>query len=251
MLDHNTWPFFRRVLPQLVGEYGRSAWALRCRATKRVEQAAAPLERCIAEAADMRPRVPVKPAEIERGEGVERLGPATAGELTHGGGRAGGLLRGGGATRRLIVVAIAAALLLSVVMLVVQSQGSPAQAATNCKGIDRTVTYRDRVGSGQPLAYFRVSQIWCWDGRAVTYASKPKVSGKVTKLGAAQGWRYDGVLGKRGYYFTHKGLSRGGHTSIREGGFTVCAKNTPCSQKEQRVKIFVYHDGNGYSVARA
>jgi len=182
---------------------------------------------------------------------VERLGPATAGELTHGGGHAGGLRREGVATRRLFVGATAAALLLSVVMLVVQSQDSPAQAATNCKGIDRTVTYRDRAGSGRPLAYFQVSQIWCWDGRAVTYASKPKVAGKVTKLGAERGWRYGGLLGKQDYYFTYKGLSHGGHTSFRKGGFTVCAKNTQCSQKTPQVKIIVYHDGNGFSVARA
>ena len=180
---------------------------------------------------------------------MERLSPAAAGKLTHGGGRAGGLRREGDAARRLFVVATAAALLLSVVMLVVQSQGSPAQAATNCKSIDRTVAYRDRAGAGQPLAYFRVSQIWCWDGRAVTYASKPKVAGKVTKLGAARGWRYGGLLDKQDCYFAYKGLSRGGHASIRKGGFTVCAKNTQCSKKTPRVQIIVYYDGNGFSVA--
>ncbi len=182
---------------------------------------------------------------------MERLGPAAAGKLMHGGGRAGRLRTERGATRRLFVAATAAALLLTVVMLMVQSQGSPAQAATNCKGIDRTVAYRDRAGSEQPLAYFRVSQIWCWDGRAVTYASKPKLAGKVTKLGAARGWRYGGLLGKRDYYFAHKGLSRGGHASVRMGGFTVCAKNTQCSKKTPRVQIIVYHNGNGISVASA
>jgi hypothetical protein len=216
-----------------------------------VEQVAASLEGRTAEAADMGPAFRYKPAEVERGEGVERPGPAAAGKLTHGGGRAGGLRREGGATRRLFVAATAAALLLSVVMLVVQSQDSPAQAASNCKRIDRTVAYREGAGAGQPLYYFQVSQIWCWNGRAVTYASKPKVAGKVTKLGAARGWRYDGLLGKRDYYFAYKGLSRGGHASIREGGFTVCAKNTPCSKKTPRVQIIVYHDGNGFSVANS
>ena len=251
MLDHNTWLLVRVAPPPVVEEYGRRAWALRCVATKRVELVAAPPEGRTAEAADMGSAFRYKPAGIERGESVERLGPAAAGELAHGGGRADGLRREGGATRRLFLVATAAALLLSVVMLVVQSQGSPVQAATNCKGIDRTVAYRDRAGSGQPLAYFRVSQIWCWDGRAVTYASKPKVAGKVTKLGATRGWRYDGLLGKRGYYFAYKGLSRGGHASIREGGFTICAKNTQCSKKTPRVQIIVYHNGNGFSVAGA
>ncbi len=190
-----------------------------------------------------------KPAEVERGEVVERLGPAAAGTLTRGGGRAGGLRREGGATRRLFVAATAAALLLCVLMLAIQSQQSPAQAASNCKGIHRTVTYRD--GLGQPFAYFQVRQTWCWDDRAVTYVSKPKVAGKVTKLGAARGWRYDGLLGKRDYYFAYKGLSRGGHTSFREGSFTVCANNTTqCYKKTPRVQITVYHD-DGFSVANA
>ena len=216
-----------------------------------MEQVAAPLEGRTAEAADTGPAFRYKPAEVERGEGVERLDPAAVGELTDGGGRAGGLRREGDETRRLFVAATAAALLLSVVMLVVQSQGSPAQAASNCHGIDRTVAYFDRAGSRQPLAYFQVSQIWCWNGRAVTYASMPKVAGKVTKLGAARGWRYDGLLGKRDYYFAYKGLRRGGHTSIRQGGFTACAKNTQCFKKTPRVQIIVYHDGNGFSVANS
>jgi hypothetical protein len=74
---------------------------------------------------------------------------------------------------------------------------------------------------------------------------------KVTQLGAARGWRNSGLISKRDYYFAYKGLSRGGHTSIRKGGFTVCAKDTQCSKKSPRVQIIVYYDGTGFSVANA
>ena len=68
MLDHNIWMFVRVVLPPVVEEYGRRAWALRCVATKRVELVAAPPEGRTAEAADMGPAFRDKPAGIERGK---------------------------------------------------------------------------------------------------------------------------------------------------------------------------------------
>ena len=169
--------------------------------------------------------------------------------MAHGGSRADELRREGSAVRRLLVVTTAAVLLLSAGLLGVQSQGSPAQAASNCNGFSRLITYRDE--SERLLAYFQMSQKWCWNFSAITYVSKPTVAGKVTKLGAARGWRYDGLLIKNDYYFAYKGLSRGGHTSIRKGGFRVCAKNNQCYQKAPWVKINVYYDAQGFSVARA
>ena len=151
--------------------------------------------------------------------------------------------------RRLFVIATAAVLLLSAVVLGVQSQDSLAQAASNCQGIHRTVAYRD--GSKQLLAYFDVSQQWCWNGRAVTYVSKPWTVGKVTKLGAKRGWRYDGLIRNKDYYFGPKGQSRRGHASFRQGAFIVCPKNTQCFQKSPQVQIYVYYNGIGYSKAKA
>jgi hypothetical protein len=181
---------------------------------------------------------------------VERLRPAAAGEKTvvRGAGRAGELRRVGGAVRRWVVAATAAVLLLCVVVFGVQSQGSPAQAASTCKGIQRTVNYVDR--SRQLLAYFQVNQSWCWNGRAVTYVSQAKTVGKVTKLGASRGWRYDGLIDKRDYYFVNNGLSRGGHASIREGSFTVCAEGYQCYQRTPKVQLYVYHNGQAYSLGR-
>jgi hypothetical protein len=183
---------------------------------------------------------------------VQRLRPAAAGEekvVVRGASRAGELRRGWGrAVRRWFVVTAAAVLLLSVVVLGVQSRDSLAQADSTCSSQRQVVNYFDE--SRQPLAHFQVTQSWCWNGRAVTYVSQAKVVGKVTKLGAARGWRYDGLIGKNDYYFAHDGLSRGGHASIRKGTFAVCAKNTQCYQRTPRVQIYVYHDGRSSSLAQ-
>ena len=47
------------------------------------------------------------------------------------------------------------------------------------------------------------------------------------------------MLGKRDYYLGYKGLSRGGHDSIREGGFSVCGKNNQCDNKTPRGQMNV------------
>lgn len=180
---------------------------------------------------------------------MERLRPAAAGEKTavvRGQSRAGGLRGGGGgAVRRWVVTATAAVLLACVVVFGVQSQGSPAQAASTCKGAQRTVNYTDT--SGQKLAYFQLYKSWCWNGSAITYVSQPKTVAKVTKLGAARGWSYDGLINKRDFYFAYKGNSRGGHASIREGSFDVCAEGTRCYQRTPKVELFVYQNGQAYS----
>jgi hypothetical protein len=147
------------------------------------------------------------------------------------------------------VAATAAALLLCVLMLAIQSQQSPAQAASNCKGIHRTVAYRDGRGNRLPISR-------CARHGAGTIAPSHtcrsrRSQGRSPSWGRRAGWRYDGLLGKRDYYFAYKGLSRGGHTSFREGSFTVCAKSTTqCYKKTPRVQITVYHD-DGFSVANA
>lgn len=129
------------------------------------------------------------------------------------------------------------------------AQTSRAAAPSECRSIGGPISYGDQSGL---LATFRMSQTICWNYQELTYVSQPRVSGEVTKLGASKGWRYDGLIRRSDRYFAYKGVSDGGHKSIRQGSFSVCSgggSGESCVQvKTPRIKIFGFYDRGGYQV---
>lgn len=123
-----------------------------------------------------------------------------------------------------------------------KTTSAAAGATPTCRSFTSQVNYKNTYGT--LLASFKVGRTWCWDYSSVTYASVPAVSGAVTKAGAAGGWRYDGVLSRSDYFFTHNGRTRGGYFSYRKGGFTVCNAANGCyMRKTPQVRFWAYYDG--------
>lgn len=117
-----------------------------------------------------------------------------------------------------------------------------AAAASTCRSFTSQVNYKNTYRT--VLASFKVGRSWCWNYSSVTYASVPAVSGVVTKAGATAGWRYNGVLSRSDYFFTHDGRNRGGYSSYRKGSFTVCTAANGCyMQKTPQVRFWAYYDG--------
>lgn len=150
--------------------------------------------------------------------------------------------------RKLLGILAGAVLLLGLALGVWGETTSSAQAApSQCRTIGGPINYTD--SSDRLLAYFYMRQRICWNYSELTFVSQPTVIGKVTQLGATNGWRYDGIIGRRDAYFLYKGVSDGGHKSTREGSFSVCSRGGKCTQvATPKIKIVGLYDRGGYQL---
>jgi hypothetical protein len=130
---------------------------------------------------------------------------------------------------------------------VAQAQSST-QPSSVCSRLGTRVnyfSYRNEV-----LAFFETSQVFCFNGNRVTYASTPNTRGVITQRGAQYGWRYDGIVGGYDRYFTVNGKVRGGHRSFRQGSFTVCNAQYGCfANYKPWGRMTGYYNGRGINEA--
>ncbi len=174
---------------------------------------------------------------MRAGDGGEAYGPG------HG---ASGV--GRSSLKRLFGVLAGTVLVLGLALGIWGDTTSSAQTASSqCTTLGGPINYTD--SNGRLLAYFNMSQRICWNYYELTYVSQPRVMGEVTKLGATNGWRYDGIVRKLDIYFPYNGVSDGGHKSVRKGSFSVCSRGGDCTQiRAPKIKIFGFYDRGGYQV---
>ena len=123
---------------------------------------------------------------------------------------------------------------------------APAATATPvCRTIPGYVNYKDQYG--QKLASFYMSQKSCWDGTKITYLSAPTIRVAITRLGADSGWRYNGIAGRRDYFYEYKGSARGAHVTSRKYSFVVCPSGGSCYEKRPVVQSYAFYDKVGYT----
>lgn len=130
-----------------------------------------------------------------------------------------------------------------------QSEDPAPRAATPvCATIPGGFTYKDT--SGRVLAYYRMSQKSCWDGTRITYLGVPVITYKVTSVGQASGWSWNGIVGRRDYFFEYNGSPRGGHVTLRRASFIVCPRGGSCFEKRPLVKRYAYSNKAGRALSQ-
>ncbi len=106
----------------------------------------------------------------------------------------------------------------------------------------RTMTYRNAWGAR--ILSFTVRKYWEYDMRRVVAAPPARSWANITRLGAAGGWEYKGVVARSDHYVRYAGRSRGAHDSFRQAKFTHCAFKIGCvGAAHPRITIRGYYHG--------